>query len=328
MKRILSLFMAILIVAGFAGCSAKAESEELTTESNETATETSSEEAVENTEIRFTDDSGREIVLDKPAEKVISLYSVHTENLYALEAGDTVIGVGMSDKYPEEVLTKTQYSYKDDAEVVIAANPDVLIVRTMIDSRYPEYIKTIEDAGIVVVNLYCSEYSKFDSYMNRLGMIVGKEDKAAELVGKFHEEVEHIKARGEGIIEKKSAYFESIGKKFKTATPTSFAGKALVLVGVENVAADLEFDGNSTVETYGEEALLAKAADIDVYIAQKGAMNKIVSIEEIKGRPGFDTIKAVKEDQIIIIDEKLISGATMRYLEGLKELQDTIYGVE
>lgn len=280
------------------------------------------------TEIKFIDDSGREIILEKPAEKVISLYSAHTENLYELGAGDTLIGVGMSDKYPEAVLEKTQYSYKDDPELIIAASPDVLIIRSMIDNRYPEYIKAIEDAGITVVNLYCNTYEGFDNYLSRLGMLVGKEDKTKEMIGSFHQEVERIKKLGEGVVDKKKAYFESIGSKFKTATPDSFAGTALQLIGVENIAGNIPYDGTSTVVTYGEEALLSKSNDIDIFIAQKGAMNKTVSVEEIKARPGFSAIKAVKEDQIIIIDEKLISSATMRYLQGLELLIESIYNLK
>lgn len=326
-KRISILLMLALLSLLMIGCTADAELKE-TTEDAKQEDVVQDDSNSETREIKFIDDSGRAIVLEKPAEKVISLYSVHTENLYALGMGDVVIGVGTSDKYPEEVLEKTQYSYKDDAELIIAANPDVLIIRSMIDNRYPDYIKMIEDAGITVINLYCSEYEAFDVYMKRLGMIVGKEDLAAELVKSFHEEIDGIMERTATIETKQTAYFESIGKKFKTTTPVSFAGKALEIIGVENIAKDIEYDGTSTVITFGEESLLARSADIDVYIAQKGAMNKTVSLEEIQNRPGFLSIKAVQNNKVIIIDEKLISGATMRYLEGLKELQNAIYGVE
>ena len=196
----------------------------------------------------------------------------------------------------------------------------------MIANRYPDYVKAIEDAGITVVTLYCSEYDGFDTYMNKLGLVVGQADKAAELVGTFHQEVDAVKTKGALIETKKVAYFESIGSKFKTTTPESFAGRALSFVGVDNIAKDVEHDGSTTVVVYGEEALLSKANDIDVYIAQKGAMNKTVSLEEIQTRPGFSGMKAIKEGQVIIMDEKLISGATMRYVEGLKLLQEEIYG--
>jgi iron complex transport system substrate-binding protein len=316
MKKIFSLVLAITMLLAV-GCSAPA-TEEVSQDQVQAQTE----------EVNFTDDLGKEIHMAQPAKKVISLYSVHTENLYALGAGETVIGVGTSDKYPEEVLTKTQYSYKDDAELIIAANPDAVIIRTMIANRYPDYVKAIEDAGITVVTLYCSEYDNFDSYLERLGMVVGKGHNAEELVKNFHAEIDQIVAKSETIDVKKNAYFESIGSKFKTTTPNAFAGKALEIVGLNNLGADVEYDGSTTVVVYGEEALLAKSNDIDVYIAQKGAMNKTVSIDEIKSRPGFMGIKAIKEDQIIIMDEKLISGATMRYVEGLKLLQEQVYGVE
>lgn len=312
----------IIVVLALAGCGPQEGATPPVT-SGENSSET-----VEDLSVTFIDDSGREIHLDKPAESVISVYSVHTENIYALGSGETIIGVGMSDKYPEDVLTKTQYSYKDDPELVIAANPDVFLVRTTIERRYPDYIKAIEDAGIVVVNLYCSKYEEFDDYFTRLSMLVGKEEVAATLLEDFHAEIEGIKAKGESIEPKKNAYFESIGKKFRTATPDSFAGTALKIVGVNNVAKDVAYDGTSTVVTYGEEELLAKSAEIEVYIAQLGAMNKTVSIKEIKERPGYMAIKAVKEGNIIIIDEKLISGATMRYVQGLKELQQAVYGGE
>jgi iron complex transport system substrate-binding protein len=321
MKRIMSSLLVAMMMLVMVGCQTAEPATEAVTE-----TETPEVVAEVSTEIRFTDDLGKEILMDKPAETIISLYSVHTENLYALEAGDKIIGVGTSDKYPEDVLTKTQYSYKDDPELIIAANPDVLLIRTMIANRYPDFVKAIEDAGITVVTLYCSEYDKFDDYMNRLGLVVGQADKAAELVASFHEEVESVKAKAEAIENKKIAYFESIGSKFKTTTPESFAGTALTIVGLDNVAKDVEHDGSTTVVVYGEEALLAKATEIDVYIAQKGAMNKTVSLEEIEGRPGFSAIKAVKEGNVIIMDEKLISGATMRYVQGLKELQTAVYG--
>jgi len=325
MKKFLGLFMIVTLILGMVTGCAKVEAPEASAELVE------AEEAAqvkEGTQITFTDDSDKEIVLKKPAETVISLYSVHTENLYALGAGDAVVGVGMSDKYPEEVLTKTQYSYKDDPELIIAANPDVVLIRSMIANRYPDYVKALEGAGIVVVDLYCSEYDNFDQYMNRLGLIVGQEEEAAQLVATFHETIKEVKARSALIENKKTAYFESIGSKFKTATPTSFVGMGLEFIGVQNIASDVEYDGTSTVVTYGEEALLAKGPSIDVFIAQKGAMNKTVSVEGIKERPGFTTIKAVKEDNVIIIDEKLISGATMRYIDGLKLLQDRIYGAE
>ncbi len=57
-------------------------------------------------DIVIVDDSGVEIKLKEPAQRIISLYSAHTENLFEIEAGDQIIGRGKSDVYPVEVLEK------------------------------------------------------------------------------------------------------------------------------------------------------------------------------------------------------------------------------
>ncbi|AWW25858.1 ABC transporter substrate-binding protein [Acetobacterium carbinolicum] len=310
-KAIVALFCVLLTgLMGLTGCS--------TTEAVQTTGDS---------EIRFIDDSGVEISLSEPAKKVVSLYSAHTENLFSMGLDSEIIGVGTSDNYPEAVLEKEQFSYKDDPELLIAADPDVVIARTMIVERYPDYVKAIEDAGIPVINLYCSKFDDFDNYITRLAMIVGKDAEGEALLENFHSQIDEIQKKGEGIDPRKTAYFESIGDKFKTVTQDSFAGKALTIIGLNNIAQDIESDGSATVVEFGEENLLSKSNEIDVYIAQEGTMNKLISVETIEARPGFSQIKAVIEGELYIIDEKLISSATLRYLDGLKELQNKIYGV-
>ena len=274
--------------------------------------------------VSFIDDMGKKFTLESYPEKVISMYSVHTENIYSLGAENKLIGVGTSVKYPAEATFLPQYSYRDDPEPVIAANPDVVIIRTMIARRYADYVQALEDAGISVVTLYCSEFSEFDHYIERLAQVMGAEEASDEFLKTFHSAIENIQLKVKDY-DKKNVYFESIGDKFKTATPDSFAGKALEILGTNNIAADVEYDGTSTVVDYGEEQLLSKGDQIDFYIAQEGVMNRGVTKESIIKRPGYNAIKAIKKGDVYVIDGKKISGATLRYLEGLEELSTVIY---
>ena len=61
--------------------------------------------------ISFTDDDGRKVQLDKPCEKIISLYSAHTENLFTLGAGDKIIGVYKTSIYPPEAALLPRFDY-------------------------------------------------------------------------------------------------------------------------------------------------------------------------------------------------------------------------
>jgi iron complex transport system substrate-binding protein len=69
---------------------------------------------------------------------------------------------------------------------------------------------------------------------------------------------------------------------------------------------------------------LARAAEIDVYLAQSGTMNQ-TSVDLIKAESGFHAIRAVKANQIYIVDERLVSRPTLRLLDGIFEIGKVLY---
>ena len=140
----------------------------------------------ESSEIRFTDARGKEIVLAQPAQRIISLYSAHTENLYALGAGDRLIGGSNSEVYPEEATLLPVYHYREDPEKVIAAMPDLVLVRPMIERVAPEYIEALERAGLTVASLYPDTAEEFDSYIRTLALITGTQEAAESLIADRH----------------------------------------------------------------------------------------------------------------------------------------------
>lgn len=276
--------------------------------------------------ITFTDDLGTNITLKSPAKRIISLYSAHTENLFSLGLNEEIIGVGTSDTYPEEATKKKVFDYKGDAEAIIKENPDVVLMRTSVSKAYPDFIKTLQNSGIQVVSMYVDNFNDFDKYINKLALMTGKEKEAEAKLSMFHIQLDEVKAKADKITNKKKVFLETMAKNYKTCGKNSFAWNSIEIAGGENVAKDAEGEGGSpSIASFGEEKLLSKAKGIDVYIAQKGTMNANVSEDIIKKRPGFNTIKAIKDNKIVIMDEKLVSAATFRFAEGVTQLQKTMY---
>ena len=92
------------------------------------------------------------------------------------------------------------------------------------------------------------------------------------------------------------------------------AGLAIETAGGINLAKDAKpIDQGSTIAPFGEEKILENADKIDVYISQRGSMNSGGDLISISQRPGFDTIKAVKEGKVFVINEKIISSPSFRY---------------
>ena len=99
---------------------------------------------------------------------------------------------------------------------------------------------------------------------------------------------------------------------------------ALETAGGINIAADATQVRQTNIAYYGKERILSKAREIDVYLAQKGAMNQ-PTLAMISSEPGFKAITAVKNGQVYIVDEMIISRPTMRLINGIFEIGNRLY---
>jgi iron complex transport system substrate-binding protein len=110
----------------------------------------------------------------------------------------------------------------------------------------------------------------------------------------------------------------------KTFTPGAMPIFALETAGGLNAAPDARASRNTNIAIYGKEQILAKAQDIDVFLAQKGIMNPI-SKEQIIQEPGFQIIKAIKNNQVYLIDENIVSRPVPRLYLGVVTIGKLLY---
>jgi iron complex transport system substrate-binding protein len=184
----------------------------------------------------------------------------------------------------------------------------------------------MKKAGVNVVSLYPERLEEFDEYIEKLGMLTGKSEIAAEKLDDFHSQIEEIQNRTKNIESKVKVYFESSEADYKTVTADSMPGKAMEMAGGMNIARDVKpIKEGSSIAPYGIEKILERADEIDVFVSQVGVMNAGGNEHSIKIRPGFDTIKAVKNNRICVINQKIISSPTFRYVKGVKELARMFY---
>lgn len=330
MNNLLKKTLLTLLVASFtiSFVSANGVSESLNNAKESTARESkdSIKESAATSSISFIDDEGNLINLDKKCERVIALYSAHVENIYYLGAGSQLLGGYTSAIYPPEALEKANYTYRGDAETIIAANPDCVLIRPFITRKAPQFIEQLEMAGISVVSLYPATFDQFDSYIERLGMLLGKQEQAQIMLSDFHNNLDEIHEITSTIEDKQTVFFESTDKNVRTVSPSSMPSRAIEIAGGINIASDVEsMSIGGSIASYGIERVLLNASNIDVYISQVGAMNAGGNIRTVSDRPGFKTIKAIKNGRFYNLSEKLISSPTFRYYKGVREIARYLY---
>jgi len=274
--------------------------------------------------LSVSDQWGRKIVVKAPFRRIISLYGAHTENLFALGCANQVVGVTRHEVYPPAALKKPEFSYHDSVEKFIAARPDLVLIRPMIDRAYPAFVSQLERYGITVLSFQPRSLKEMMQYWKILGELTGKQQKAALMCRNFQAALAACQRISSRIRVKKRVYFESIHSRMKTFSPNAFPLSLLAIAGGINVAKDAVSDRGSNNADYGKERILAKARQIDYYFAQRGFMNP-VTVDTIYNEPGFGIIKAVREHHVALIDETVISRPTFRLLEGLLDMGETLY---
>jgi len=270
------------------------------------------------------DQAGRTIQTDAPFRHIISLYGAHTENLCALGLSGRLIGVSPSETYPPRAREKPVFSYHDGPERFLAADPDLILLRPMIDRGYAKLVTRLESAGITVVSLQPRTVEEMITYWRILGRLTGRQDEARSMVEAFRGGVDFARSLTSGLEDPEQVYFEAIHEQMKTFAQDSPAMFVLRTAGGKNVATDATSVRGTNIAAYGKERILAKAESIDVYLAQKGPMNQ-PTVEKIVNEPGFGLIKAVQEGRICIVDEQTVSRPTVRLLLGIHSVGGCLY---
>lgn len=273
---------------------------------------------------RVIDQAGREIRITTPFHRIISLYGAHTENLFALGLEAEIIGVTRHEVFPERALTKPNFSYHDDPERFLAANPDLVLIRPMIDRGYPQLMTRLEKSGITVVSLQPSSIPEMYRYWETLGMLTGRLAQAREMVRRFKQATMDFRHAVQSVTPRKKVYFEAIHQKMKTFALQSMPIYLLKTVGGDHVATGAQSVRGTNIAAFGKERILAAGPTIDVYLAQYGVMNQ-PRLEDIYNEPGFQIIKAVKNGEVHLIDEAIVSRPTFRLLNGMLDIGVRLY---
>lgn len=270
------------------------------------------------------DHGGRDVRFEKPFRRIISLYGAHTENLFALGLDEAVVGVSPSEVYPPAAATRQVFSYHDGAEKFLAARPDLVLIRPMIDRGYGTLIRQLEQNNITVVSLQPANADEMIDYWRILGALTGTEQRAENMATGFQDAVAAFRALTALIAKKPNVYFEAIHGRMKTFVPGSMPIFALETAGGVNVAADADQVRTTNIAFYGKERLISRGEMIDVYLAQTGAMNR-PTLEMIQNEPGFQMIRAVRTGRVHLVDETVVSRPTMRLLVGIWTIGAHLY---
>jgi len=271
--------------------------------------------------IKLTDGLGRTIELAAPAQRIVSIAPSNTEILFAVGAGQQVVGREELSDYPAEAKNVTSIGsvfQKINTEAIVALKPD-LVLAAEINS--PEQVKALEDLKLTVY--YLPNPKTFDDlYANlaAVGKLTGRSAEAARLN-------ESLKARYDAVIQKlaqaketPTVFYEidaTDPTKPYTSGPGTFIDLVIRLAGGKNIGAELK---DAFAQISSEELVKQNPNIILLGDALYG-----VTPESVAQRPGWSALSAVKDQQVFAFDDNLISRPSPRLIDGLEQMAKLVH---
>lgn len=266
----------------------------------------------------FTDDAGRQVTLEARPERIISLAPSNTEILFAIGAGDRVVGVDSFSDFPAEVkdLPKVGGYTDTNYEQIVALKPDLALT---IGSG-GEQVKKLEELGIPVAVIQPKTVDEVLDRIQRIGELVDAQDGAARVVEDMRARIDAVRQRVAGIPaeQRVRVFYEVWNDPLMTVGPGGFIHDVIVTAGGINVA---EGTGQAWPQISLEEVV---RQDPQVIVVPASLETSYQELKE-KRRQGWEGITAVKEGRIYVIDDNLISRPGPRLVEGLEQLARWFY---
>ncbi|OGO31686.1 MAG: hypothetical protein A2Z16_10110 [Chloroflexi bacterium RBG_16_54_18] len=267
--------------------------------------------------IAIVDGLGHEIKLEKTAQRILSLAPSNTEILFAIGAGEQVVGRDSFSDYPLEALALSDVGGgfgELNTEAIVALQPDLVLAAEITP---PEQILALENLGMTVFALKNPvEFEELFNNLKTVGVLSGRESEAQILSDALMSRLQAIESVISGVGDRPLVFYEldiTDPNAPWTSGPGTFIDRMIRTAGGENLGAGLK---GSWIQISLEELIRLDPAVIILGDYTLGG----VKPEMVAQRAGWEGLKAVKERRVYIFDDNLVSRPGPRLLDGLEAL--------
>jgi len=278
------------------------------------------------------DRSGKTIKIKSQINRVISTAPSNTEIIADLGQAHKLVAI---DRHSANVtgipegLTQLDFFYPD-AEVIIKLEPDIIIASGHNATGTGEDpFKLLRETGISVV--YITMSASINEIYNDIAFIaeiLRAEKEGERLINSMKAQIDEIALQATSqqaasqmtanTEKKPTVYFEiSAAPDMMTFGKGSYINDMISVIGAKNI-----FANENWLVTPGAEAVISR--NPDVILTNVNYIDD--PITEIKNRPGFNHINAVKNNRIYQIDTDSSVRPSSRIILALRQMSFAVYG--
>ncbi len=256
---------------------------------------------------------------DRP-QRIISLLPSLTEMVFAVGAGEQVVGVTRSCTYPPEASTRTHiggYVPKSiSMELIVGLQPDLVLAQEDVQGST---ITQLRQLGIRVEAVDALAVTDVVPALRRIGSLVGQQQQAARVADALAQDLQQIRRRVADIPidARPRVFYEVWFEPLMTAGRRSFTHQLIELAGGRNLFADTERDYFQV----SLEEVLRRDPDLVLGSDSHGTRESVA----VADRPGWSHLRAVQGGRVNTVDGDIVSRPGPRIAEALRRIAKILH---
>lgn len=253
------------------------------------------------------DDFGDPIVVKAVPKRVVSLNPATTDLIFALGAGDRLVGRTHWDLYPPEAVRVPDLGsgIRPNVEAVLGARPDLVVLYASNDNRAAA--SALRTAGVNTVSLKIDRIDDFHRAAKTISRLLGDSLRGIAVSDSVKRTLARVRQETSSLA-KHSVFWHIWDAPLITIGRGSYMNELIEIAGGTNVYADMaEASGTVSIED------VLKRNPQFIITGPEGA-------SKIKSDPRWSQAPAVKAGRVLVVDTALVGRPSVRLGEAAASL--------
>ncbi len=255
-----------------------------------------------------------------PPERIVCLTEETVETLYLLGEQDRIVGVsGYAVRPPQVRKEKPRVSAFTSADFpkIMALEPDLVLTFSDLQA---EIAMSLIKQGVAVHAFNQRDIAGILAMIRTVGALVGAAEKAEVLAASYEQRLADVVAQVQGRARVR-VFFEEWNDPLISGI--GWVSELITIAGGEDVFADKAREAAAVNRIVLPEQVLATQPELIL----ASWCGKKVSVDQIRGRPGWNEMPAVRDGRIVEIKSPLIlQPGPAALTDGLDAILKAIWG--
>ncbi len=266
------------------------------------------------------DEAGRKITVPAKIDRLVSLAPNLTEVVYAVGAGDRLVGNTTFCDYPEAAknVAKVGDTLQPSIERILALRPQLVLVSTA--SQLEAFTKQLNEQQIAVYVTDPHDLEGIFRSIQAVGDLLNQSAVAVETVRELRARAERVERAVAGLP-RASVFFQLSGQPLYTAGKGSFVTNLIERAGGQSVTADV----NEAWPRISDEAALASRPEAVIVLSGSTMGDAAGAASNIKVAAALRKSPAVQNGRVYLINGDLLTRPGPRLVEGLEQIARALH---